>query len=389
MSERGNTFLKFLDYYLGIPICFVLGLFRRTRKNPFPLLKAEKKPVRVLFIKTGAVGDSILLSAIAQELKVYYSHIEITLLCTKSNEGVAFLLNAIDKHFLFSLKSPWKSIQKLQKEEKFDLSIDFGAWPRIDSLISYFSPSLYKVGFRRKQQYRHYIYDEVVLHKDTIHEIDNYRNLLHSLGIKTIGEQPKLRVDLLTKKFLKEKKKIKSQDINELINNNKKFFILHMFPGGTKKEFKMWPNKNWVALSQILLEKGYAICFTGANVDKDDADDTIKKISKTSEIVQENKVINLSGKLSWDETAWLLLKAKGLITVNTGIMHMASALGTRIIALNGPTAINRWGAIGKDVSNLTSDYTCSPCLSLGFEYACKAGGCMSKIELSSVEKWLN
>ena len=68
LKERGNRLLKLVDRYFSIPLVFFLG-FLRIKKKSIVLRKNSK----ILFIKTGAVGDAILLSAIALELKKSFS----------------------------------------------------------------------------------------------------------------------------------------------------------------------------------------------------------------------------------------------------------------------------------------------------------------------------
>ncbi len=385
MKERGNSLFKAIDCYIGIPLVFLLGLGlhlrRLLRKNLWIPLKT-KQNLHILLVKTGAVGDSILLSAIALEIKKKYPKAHISLLCTTSNSNIVPLLTGIDEKIVFALNNILASLKKLRQNKGFDLVIDFAAWPRLNAILIAFVSHSYSVGFKRHKQYRHYSYDKSVTHKDTLHELDNYRNLLHAIGIETTGISPQIRMDLLKKKFAT--KNTANNHLHELIAKNKKPIILHPFPGGRKKEFKMWPDKNWQDLGQRLVKQGYSLWITGAPSDSEHAVQIVSSIMNGFPKIQANKVLSLAGKLNWEETAWLLSKTRMLISVNTGIMHLAAAIGTKVIALNGPTSTARWGAIGKNVTNFRSTYECSPCLSLGFEYACKAGGCMTRICVDDV-----
>jgi len=49
----------------------------------------------------------------------------------------------------------------------------------------------------------------------------------------------------------------------------------------------------------------------------------------------------------WAESIEWLAFAAGVVSVNTGVMHVAAALGTPTIALNGPTSGTRWGPRGR------------------------------------------
>ena len=432
MQERGNPLLKKIDRYLGIPLIFCLGLLRRKKTLPHSANIAENP--RFLFLKTGAVGDSILLSAIALEIKEKWPQAQVTLLCTRANYGIVPLLAGVDDVLLFNLNSILHSLKKLQKSGAFDFAIDFGAWPRLNSLITFFAPADFRLGFWRRGQYRHYVYDKAIVHKDIVHELDNYRNLLHALKLETKGLLPRIKTKELKKKFgtgtastrtakskrslaaypsLSQEKEGSSSPehaakLQSIASQYIKPLIFHPFPGGTKKEFKMWPIAHWESLGTDLLMQGYSIWITGASADQEEAQKLADKIilsfvrsslkelggrslknqKQGGSLKDKNRVLSLAGQLTWEETAWLLLKAKALVTVNTGIMHLGAALGCKVLALNGPVPDTRWGALGKQVLNFKSDYECSPCLSLGFEYACTAGGCMTRIRAQDVARAL-
>ena len=279
----------------------------------------------------------------------------------------------------------------------------------------------YSIGFKRHKQYRHYAYNKSVVHKDDVHELDNYRNLLRGLGFKITGFLPSIRnIEIETRiahdkdnesvTRVSETLAAKKSCLKNLSAQHKKVVVFHPFPGGVKKEFKMWPEKNWQQLGKELLKEGYCVWITGSSAEAEHAEKIAHSISdpfyklcdfadasktaKTKSTTKQTRlavksIVSLAGQISWEETAWLLSRAKMLVSVNTGLMHLAAAIGVKVIALNGPTSTNRWGAIGKYVINFRSTYECSPCLSLGFEYACKAGGCMTRIRVDDIKEAAN
>jgi hypothetical protein len=64
---------------------------------------------------------------------------------------------------LIPVTNPLKSI-KLIRQEQCDALIDFGQWPRLDSILSFFSDASFTVGFNTAQQYRSSVYDSPVMH---------------------------------------------------------------------------------------------------------------------------------------------------------------------------------------------------------------------------------
>jgi ADP-heptose:LPS heptosyltransferase len=82
--------------------------------------------------------------------------------------------------------------------------------------------------------------------------------------------------------------------------------------------------------------------------------------------------------------AGVISKAKLVVCGNTGIMHLACALGVPVVALHGPTNAAKWGPRGDKCAAVRSELKCSPCLYLGFEYKCAYNRCMKKITVEEV-----
>jgi len=56
--------------------------------------------------------------------------------------------------------------------------------------------------------------------------------------------------------------------------------------------------------------------------------------------------IDLRGKLSWNETAWVMKRAKAAVVVDSFPAHLAGALGTPVVVLFGPAPARVTGPIG-------------------------------------------
>jgi ADP-heptose:LPS heptosyltransferase len=98
-----------------------------------------------------------------------------------------------------------------------------------------------------------------------------------------------------------------------------------------------------------------------------------------------SRIRNRAG-LSLAATAALLAKARLVVSVNTGVMHLAAAVGVPLIALHGPTSARRWGPVGPRAIALESP--CDGCgyLDLGFEYSRQPRHCMNAISYRMVHE---
>jgi ADP-heptose:LPS heptosyltransferase len=350
-DERGNSKLRFLDRYIGIPTIFALGLLKKRSKTRPDSIK------KVAFLKTAGIGDTILLSAIVRDFKDAYPSVQLTLFVASSNYEMAHLLSGIDRIIKLPVAKPLECIHIIKESGEYDIWIDFGPWPRLNALLSCFSNARLKVGFKTKGQYRHYVYDVTAEHSAQLHELDNYRNLLKQMGLECHN------LSCINMQIPK-------------CNDNR--ITIHMFPGGYKSYLKEWPDANWIEIIDQLTTRHYEVFLTGAKIDREKAEQ-IK-----AQIANSGSVNIVAGTLNLKQTAELLKSSTLVISVNTGIMHLASALGCNLIALHGPTSVKRWGPLNANSISLHSDLRCSPCLNLGFEYQCQTNSCMKSITMTSL-----
>lgn len=125
-------------------------------------------------------------------------------------------------------------------------------------------------------------------------------------------------------------------------------FFLH----GTTWEAKHWPEPYWQQLADLAMQGGYAVYMTSA---------TSEQKARVERLASRAVNITILPKLSITEALQYLKGAAGVVTVDTGFGHLASALGVPVVALYGPTDPKLVGAVGKKQINLTSTLPCVPC----------------------------
>lgn len=348
--ERGNRGLRFLDRFLGIPLLRLLGFVHRKRPGPVQVR-------RIALLKTAAIGDTVLISAIVGDLRRAWPQVWITFFCGASNHGAAKLLDGVDEVLCLPVARPLLAVRTMRGRGGFDVLIDFGQWPRLDALLAGLGGSRFSIGFQTAGQYRHYLYDAAVLHRSDRHEIENFRALLGPLAIPT-GSSPRIAC---------------SSPAGE-----SKRVVLHLFAGGLRAGQKEWPAENWLELIDHLLADGFSPVLTGSPENRRQALDLAARTRYPERVRVTAGELDLPGLIE------LLAGAALLITVNTGVMHLAAALDRPLIALNGPTSVLRWGPLSARAIVLRSPRPCSPCLNLGFEYACPGNACMQELTVESV-----
>jgi heptosyltransferase III len=112
------------------------------------------------------------------------------------------------------------------------------------------------------------------------------------------------------------------------------FAVLHMSP---KFSYKMWHKDGWVELAQWLEKMGIRSVLTGSG-----ASEEMEYVAQIFRSMPPGTV-NMAGKLSLAESAFLISRAKCYVGPDTALTHVAAALGTPTVALFGPSNPVKWG----------------------------------------------
>ena len=125
---------------------------------------------------------------------------------------------------------------------------------------------------------------------------------------------------------------------------------------GAAHATKRWPTHHWRSLADQLSKLGYGLVALGGPEDR--------------ELAAElgPGVVNAAGEFSLQETGACLARAKVLVSGDTGVMHMATGVGTSVVALFGPT-VELFGFFPytRRAEVLERDLDCRPCSAMGTE----------------------
>ncbi|MCE9590344.1 MAG: glycosyltransferase family 9 protein [Planctomycetes bacterium] len=333
--------LRAADRLLGVPAVYGLGLLRRPRPLP-------SKIHSIGLLKTACIGDTVLLSAVAADIRAAYPSAVITLLAGESNAAVGPLIPAVDHSVTLPITRPFAAMGMIRLTP-FDLLIDFGAWPRIDALLARRARAAFTVGFNTPGYARHYAYDRAVAHSLQRHEVVNYRALAVSIGVKT-RHAPALRVPDAPVEWLP----------------SGPFAVFHPFSGGYRAALKEWPEEHWVQLAINLAGRGWSIVLTGSLAEQIPAME-LRDLIIVGAKVPGDRVIVGAGHATLAQTAWAVSRAAVVVSVNTGLMHIAAALGVPTVSLDGSVSALRWGPVGARVVSVEPSRPGGGYLSLGFE----------------------
>jgi len=127
-----------------------------------------------------------------------------------------------------------------------------------------------------------------------------------------------------------------------------------LVPGAEFGEAKRWPSRHWVHLSRELSRYEIKPVLLGSKADR----------TFTAAIASENATaIDLAGETSLEDAIDLISSCSVAVTNDSGLMHVAAAVGSPVVAVFGSTSPKHTPPLSPQARVVTLDLPCSPCWS--------------------------
>ena len=146
-----------------------------------------------------------------------------------------------------------------------------------------------------------------------------------------------------------------------------------MMPGAEYGPAKQWPLDYFHQLAEQLEHKGYQVWIIGGPKDKAAGEVISNKLNNT---------YNLCGETSLSDAVDLLAQAEQVVSNDSGLMHVAAAVGTRVHGIYGSSSPEFTPPLTDNKVIHTLNLECSPC----FKRQCPLGHlkCLTEIRIDSV-----
>lgn len=141
-----------------------------------------------------------------------------------------------------------------------------------------------------------------------------------------------------------------------LIDSKKKVIFLH----GTTWSTKHWPEQYWRQLAHIAVNSDYEVLLPWGNEEEK---------RRAEFIAADNAMVKVLDKQSLSGLARYMQNSRGVISVDTGLGHLAAALAKPAVSLYGPTNPGLSGTFGYKQLHLNSNLDCAPCVKKTCNYS--------------------
>jgi heptosyltransferase-2 len=133
--------------------------------------------------------------------------------------------------------------------------------------------------------------------------------------------------------------------------------VLALCPGAEFGEAKRWPANHYATVAQHKINEGWQVWLFGSEKDHAVAEQIKDQLT---EKVREHTV-NLAGQTSLADAVDLMSNADAVVSNDSGLMHIAAALGRPLVVLYGSSSPDFTPPLSDRVKVLRTGIECSPC----------------------------
>ncbi|MDD4908805.1 MAG: glycosyltransferase family 9 protein [Candidatus Omnitrophica bacterium] len=390
---EGIQVLKFIDHWVGSPICAILGLFHRLT-HPFyrvtSRIELPKDPRAILVIKFFGLGSILLSSSLLKNIKTRYPDTKIIFLTFKNNAELVRRLGISDEIRAVDVSGPFTTLYSVFNNliyfslHKPDISIDLEFFSKFGTMMSYLSGAKWRLGFYIAQFWRHSLVNVPVFFNYARHILEIYRMFGSAIGVNGMDTAPaaipvKEERDFIDTLF--SERGIIEEDLLMGVNVN----------ASDLAYCRKYPIERFAEVINSLLKhnKELKVFLTGALSEKKNTASVFKFLEKDV----KDRVFDLSGSLNLGQFLALLGRLNVFLTNDSGPFHLAKAQGIATVSIWGPGSPALYGPFDDEEKKnkvVYSRFPCSPCLYIyrtDAGYFCKgAAPCLNDISSEKVAK---
>lgn len=319
------------------------------------------QPQRILVVAPAWVGDMIMSQVIYASLRNSYQDLKIDVLAPRATLALVQRMDQVNRGILIDLDhgdfgfAYRKNLGRQLARERYDQAI---VTPNSfkSALVPMFAGIQRRTGFLG--EYRYFLLNDIKL-------LDEKR--LPLMTDRFLALAGKVSSDLIRPKLLVDK------------GNQSRFLDLHRLeldkpivgfcPGAEFGDAKKWPEQHYIEVARQLVSTGHDVWVFGSPADAG----TGRAISDAV----GDGCTNLAGKTSLLDAIDLLALCSRVVTNDSGLMHVAAAVGVKVVAIYGSTSPGFTPPLIDDAKIVRLDLDCSPC----FQRECPLGhkDCLNKL----------
>lgn len=327
---------------------------------------------KVLVRAANWVGDAVMMLPALASVRKGLSRSRIAILTKPWVADLFYSNSLVDEVILYEspgrhegMRGKWNLAQKL-KREAFDLAILFqNAFEA--ALIAFLAGIPARAGYNTDARgvfLTHAVPVNGKVKKG--HQVDYYREMARGLGFWSEERIPSLAVS--------REQKEEAGKILEALGLREETRLVGLGPGAAYGPAKQWFPERFGRLAERLTRDfGARILIFGSGGDK----------STAALLIQNARVplVDLTGQTTLGQAMGLMARCRLFVSNDSGLMHVAAALGIPVVAIFGSTDPVRTGPLGENCRVVRKPLPCAPCLKT---HCPEKRECMERITVDEV-----
>jgi len=367
--------MRAIDYWLGIPLVFLLTVVYRLQRLIGLARSPAGRPRNILFIQLAEMGTMVVAYPSLKKARELYPDATLHFLCFTQIRPSVEMLDIIPAENIITIYAhslpalvrdtllfPWRA-----RVLRIDTVINMEAFVRYSNLLSYLSGACRRVGFHRFNQEGGYTGDLLthhVLYNAHIHAAHTFLDLVHALDAPA-GQVPRVKRPKVMDRL--EVQKI-TTDATAAADVWRKLRAIHADIGPTCKLVVLNPNasarfpmrrlplESFTELARTLLKDPEVfVMITGVASEKPDARYMIDQLASP-------RALDLTGQTTMTELLQLFDLAHVLVTNDSGPAHFAALTRIHVVVFFGPEVPERYRPLTTRSDAIHTGYSCSPCI---------------------------
>ncbi|MCM8813736.1 MAG: lipopolysaccharide heptosyltransferase II [Candidatus Omnitrophica bacterium] len=330
---------------------------------------------RILVINVNWVGDVIFSTPAVRAIRRHYPAAHIAGMVVKRCEDVLRLNPHVDELIVYDergrdrgIANYWRFIAMLRRKQFQRVFILHPSLKR--ALLAFFAGIPERAGYATKRR-AFLLTMPVPPPAHPLHKIDYFLQLLYACGIAPAGRECEFFFSSA------DEVAVNASLAQAGVRPMSRYVVLN--PGGNWL-LKRWPPEYFARLADMIIERlNLAVVIAGGPGDRALAEELTRRMRA--------KPVVMTGRFSLQELGALMKHSCGVVSADSGPMHIAVAVGAPTLALFGPTSVRLTGPVGKTAPVvLQSEVDCRvPC----YMQDCPENRCMRLISPEEVFEKIN
>lgn len=320
-------------------IAFLAGrvLFFRGRADKSPEVIVQERVKTILIVRLDGVGDLVMTSGFLKVFRRLHPDERIVLVVKKDFVNLVELCPHIDElqpldarcsQFIRPLLLPWRAAvlaRRLLTPRGFDLAINprWGTDGNYAGFLIYFTGATWRLAYSEKVDMRKQyfnrgfdrLYTNIIDNRDSKHEVERGLDVIRFLGGNPENGAPEI--------WLSQEDHLFAET---LCKTTGKPYLVALAPGAGVPR-RMWPLENFVCVGLWLRHhRDAGIIILGNAYEKEIGEVILRRLG--------NHAVNAVGQTTLRQAAAVLERCDLFVGNDSGLLHIASAAGTRIVEVS-------------------------------------------------------